>query len=57
MKKRCGGCQHWLRVTLMNGSKIGLCQLKDGRSPSDNSCNQWRAKPYKRVKFKYDEAA
>ena len=48
MKKRCGGCQHWLKVTLTSGAKSGICNLIDAKCNSDHKCDKWKAIPFTR---------
>lgn len=50
MKKRCGGCTHWVKWP-----EDGLCGLKDWRCASDYVCPRWTGKKYERVKVKLVE--
>lgn len=52
MKKRCSGCQHWIKFKNNNHS---LCSLHDCRASSDCKCKDWSAIPYKREKFKLED--
>ncbi|UZS00908.1 hypothetical protein [Pseudomonas phage vB_PsaM_M1] len=57
MKKRCGGCTHWVKwkKSWYGLSSDGLCGLQDWRCPSDYSCALWEGKKYERVKVKLVE--
>lgn len=47
-KKKCGGCEHWQKITLHNGNTSGLCQRHDWKCGSGFSCTKWSGIQYKR---------
>ena len=50
MKKRCSGCQHFIKFK-NDPISSGLCHLQDGRCNSDFSCDLWKAIGYNRKKI------
>lgn len=61
MIKSCGGCRHWTKWKYnvpyfpKGLGSDGLCQLRDGRCPSDHVCSMWEGKKYQRIKAKLED--
>ena len=51
MKKSCGGCRYFIKL---KNSKFsgGFCEWQDARTNTDHSCDNYRPKPYDRIKQK-----
>jgi len=52
LRKSCGNCDSFQKVTYNNGKKQGLCELFDiGWLPADSKpCKEWCGEKYKRSK-------